>query len=117
MAAWGVAGDANRQRGVSGSEAIDWHDPGLSTRAVRDYLEALDAESLAQALPKNISLTDPQSRWTAASGGPAFYAYSTNYLVDTEHAVILDVEATPGYRTAGVESAKTMADRVKQRFQ
>jgi transposase len=112
-----VAADANRQRGVSGSEAIDWHDPGLSTRAVREYLEALDAQSLAQTLPKNISLTDPQSRWTAAPGGPAFYAYSTNYLVDTEHGLILDVEATPAHRTAEVESAKTMVDRVEQRFQ
>jgi transposase len=112
-----VAADANRQRGVSGSQPIDWNDPGLSTRAVREYLEALDAESLAQALPKNISLTDPQSRWTAAPGGPAFYAYSTNYLVDAEHGVILDVEATPAYRTAEVESAKTMVDRVEQRFQ
>jgi hypothetical protein len=112
-----VAADANTQRGVSGSEAIDWHDPGFSTRAVREYLEALDAQLLAQTLPKNISLTDPQSRWTAAPGGPAFYAYSTNYLVDTEHGLILDVEATPAHRTAEVESAKTMVDRVEQRFQ
>ena len=112
-----VAADANRQRGVSGSEAIDWNDPGLSSVAVREYLKALDAESLTQALPKNISLTDPQSRWTAAPGGPAFYAYSTNYLIDTEHGVILDVEATPAHRTAEVESTKTMVDRVEQRFQ
>ena len=112
-----VAADASRQRGVPGGEAVDWKDPGLSTRAVREYLEALDGESLAQALPKNISLTDPQSRWTAAPGGPAFYAYSTNYLVDTEHGVILDVEATPAHRTAEVESAKTMVDRVEERFQ
>jgi hypothetical protein len=67
--------------------------------------------------PKNISLTDPQSRWTAAPGGPAFYAYSTNYLVDTEHGVILDVEATPAHRTAELESAKAMVDRVEERFQ
>src|SRR5512132_921318 len=53
-----VAADANRQRGVPGSEAIDWKDPALSTRAVREYLEGLDEESLAQAVPKNISLTD-----------------------------------------------------------
>lgn len=111
-----VAADANRQRGVPNSEAVDWKDPALSTRAVREYLEALDGESLAQALPKNISLTDPQARWTAAPGGPAFYAYSTNYLVDTEHGVILDVEATPAYRTAEVESAKTMVERVEERF-
>jgi hypothetical protein len=112
-----VAADANRQRGVPGSQTVDWRDPGLGTRAVREYLEALDGESLAQALPKNISLTDPQSRWTAAPGGPAFYAYSTNYLVDTEHGVILDVEATPAHRTAELESAKAMVDRVEERFQ
>jgi hypothetical protein len=112
-----VAADASSQRGVPGSKAVDWKAPGLSTRAAREYLEALDKEALAQALPKNISLTDPQSRWTAAPGGPAFYAYSTNYLVDTEHGVIVDVEATPAHRTAEVESAKTMVDRVEQRFE
>ena len=112
-----VAADANRQRGVPGSQTVDWRDPGLGTRAVREYLEALDGESLAQAVPKNISLTDPQSRWTAAPGGPAFYAYSTNYLVDTEHGVIVDVEATPAHRTAELESAKKMVDRVEERFQ
>jgi transposase len=111
-----VAADASRQRGVPSSETVDWKDPALSTRAVREYLEALDSESLAQTLPKNISLTDPRSRWTAAPGGPAFYAYSTNYLIDTEHGVILDVEATPAHRTAEVESSKTMVDRVEERF-
>src|SRR4029453_15717805 len=111
-----VAADASRQRGGPSSQPVDWKDPRLSTRAVREYLEALDAESLAQALPKNISLTDPQSRWTAAPGGPAFYAYSTNYLVDAEHGVILDVQATPAHRTAEVASAKTMTDRVEEIF-
>ena len=47
-----VAADASRQRGVPSSQAVDWKDPRLSTRAVREYLEALDAESLAQALPR-----------------------------------------------------------------
>lgn len=111
-----VAADANRQRGVPSSEVIDWEDPALSTRAVREYLEALDGESLEQVLPKNLSLTDPQARWTAAPGGPAFYAYSTNYLVDTEHGVIVDVAATPAHRTAELESAKTMVNRVEERF-
>jgi Transposase domain (DUF772)/Transposase DDE domain len=108
-----VAADANRQRGVPSGEAIDRKDPALSTRAVREYLEALDGE----ARPKNISLTDLQARWTAAPGGPAFYAYSTNYLIDTEHGVIVDVEATPAHRTAELESAKAMVDRVEERFE
>ena len=56
-------------------------DPQGSPRAVREYLQALDASAAPEALPKSISLTDPMARWTAA-GGPAFFAYSTNYLVD-----------------------------------
>jgi transposase len=110
-----VAADASRQRRFGG-EATEWKDRARSSRAVREYLEALDAESEDEALPKNISLTDPQARWTAAPGGPAFYAYSTNYLIDTEHAVIVDVEATTAHRTAEVEVTKTMIDRVEARF-
>jgi hypothetical protein len=61
--------------------------------AVREYLQALDASAAPEALPKSISLTDPMARWTAA-GGPAFFAYSTNYLVDVQAGIIVDVEAT-----------------------
>ena len=111
-----VAADANRQRGVPSTEIVDWKERALSTRAVREYLEALDADEVKQVLPKNISLTDPQASWTAAPGGPAFYAYSTNYLIDTEHGIIMDVQATPAHRTKEVESAKTMIDRVEQQF-
>ncbi|ABA74798.1 putative transposase, truncated [Pseudomonas fluorescens Pf0-1] len=96
-----IKADASRQRGVPGDEPVNWSDPALSTRAVREYLEALDEEALAETLPKRLSLT---ARWTAAPGGPAFYAYSTNYLIDTEHGVIMDVEPTPAHRTAEVES-------------
>jgi len=112
-----VKADANRQRGVPGNEEVDWADEKLSTRAVREYLEALDTESTpSETMPKNLSLTDPLARWTAAPGGPAFFAYSTNYLVDTAYGVILDVEATPAHRTAEVEASKAMVDRVKERF-
>lgn len=45
-----------------------------------------------------------------------FFAYSTNYLIDTAHGVILNVEATPAHRTAEVESTKVMVDRVEARF-
>ena len=112
-----VKADANAQRGVPGSEPVDWTDPKLSTRAVREYLEALDAEELAEAMPKKISLTDPQASWTAATGGPAFFAYSTNYLIDTACGIILDVDATPANRSAEVEVTKTMIDRVEARLE
>ena len=64
----------------------------LRTRAVREYLAALDE---SRAPPKSVSLTDPQASWTCAPGGPAFFAYSTNYLIDVEHGVIVGVDATP----------------------
>jgi hypothetical protein len=111
-----IKADASRQRGVPGDNEINWRDPALSTRAVREYLEALDEEALGEALPKRLSLTDPLSRWTAAPGGPAFFAYSTNYLIDVEHGVIMDVEPTPAHRTAEVESTKTMIERVEEQF-
>ena len=66
--------------------------------------------------PKNVSLTDPAARWTAAPGGPAFFAYSTNYLIDLQAGIIVDVEATPAHRTQEVDSTKTMIDRVEERF-
>ena len=49
-------------------------------------------------------------------GGPAFYAYSTNYLVDVQAGIIVDVEATPTLRTDEVNSARTMLERVEERF-
>jgi transposase len=111
-----VAADASGMRGVPGAEPIDWANPALNTRAVREYLEALDEEALAEAMPRRVSLTDPQSRWTAATRDRAYFAYSTNYLIDTAHGVIVDVEATPAYRPAEVESTKVMIERVEERF-
>ena len=111
-----IAADASGPRGIAKGEEIDWTNPALNTRAVREYLEALDEEALAETLPRRISLTDPQSSWTGATGDQPFFAYSTNYLIDTAHGVILDVEATPANRTAEVDSTKVMIERVEERF-
>ena len=96
---------------------------------MREYLSALDAGNPTtdddeppapptgpSSPPKNISLTDPAARWTAAPGGPAFYAYSTNYLIDLAAGIIVDVEATPAHRTEEVDSTRTMIERVEKRF-
>src|SRR3546814_20760266 len=108
-----IAANANKQRSVPGTGPVDWSSPALSTRAVREYLEGLDGEALAEAMPKRLSLTDPQSSWTAALGGPAFFAYSTNYLIDTAHGVIMDVAATPrsAARRVGKECVSTCRSR------
>lgn len=111
-----IAADASHQHSVQAGEAIDWTNPAPGNRAVREYLDALDDEVLAEVVPRKTSLSDPQSRWTAATGGIAFFAYSTNYLIDTAHGVILDVEATPANRTEEVASTKVMVDRVEERF-
>ena len=108
-----IKADANRQRVIDKDDDDDWPTPRLSTRPVREYLSSLD-ESRKPA--KRLSQTDPSARWTAAPGGPAFFAYSTNYLIDVKAGVILDVEATPAYRPDEVESMKTMVERVQDRF-
>ena len=98
-----IKADANRQRGVAGSDPMDWTDPKIATRPVREYIAALDAEITPVGKPaKNISLTDPASRWTAALGGPAFYAYSANYLIDLDVGIIIDSETTTARRTEEV---------------
>ena len=77
---------------------------------MREYLDGLEEDDpVPVAKPKKISPSDPQARWTAAPGGPAFYAYSTNYLVDTDAGIIVDVEATPAHRSLEVQSTKTIA--------
>lgn len=122
-----IKADANRARGVPGEET-DWRQGNGCSRAVREYLAGLEEnnpmadDSSAErpepsSPPKNISLTDPAARWTAAPGGPAFYAYSTNYLIDLAAGIIVDVEATPAHRTQEVDSTRTMIDRVERRFQ
>jgi hypothetical protein len=89
-------------------------DPSQATRAVTDYLAALQASG--SSIPSQVSLTDPEARWTAAPAGPAVFAYSTNYLVDVDAGIIVDVEATPAIRSAEVDSARSMLERVEKRL-
>ncbi|MGI9403081.1 MAG: transposase [Hyphomicrobium sp.] len=88
--------DASRYRGVAGDEPIDWSDPRLNTRAVREYLDALDPEpDPVRKPPKTISLSDPSSAWTAKANKRVQFGYGLNYLIDNDNAIIVDVEATP----------------------
>ena len=107
-----VKADASRQHHHEDDD--DW---GGGGRAIDEYLDALDGDdALSVSPPKRVSQTDPAARWTAAPGGPAFYAYSTNYLIDTAAGIIVDVEATPALRSLEVQSTKTMIERVDERF-
>jgi hypothetical protein len=64
-----------------------------------------------------VSPSDPAARWTGAHGGQAYFAYSTNYLVDVENAIIVDVEATTAIRRAEVLAAKRVIQRSLERFE
>jgi Transposase DDE domain len=66
--------------------------------------------------PKFISRSDPAAQWTGAHKGHAFFAYANNYLIDTDHGVIVDVEATRAIRQAEVGAARTMLERTETRF-
>src|SRR5476651_2396204 len=103
-----IKADANRQNGIEGEKGL----PSAATgRAIEEYLAVLDDAAFGAATevtPKFISPADPAARWTGAHGGQAFFAYSTNYLIDVDHAIIVDVEATTAIRQAEVLAAKRM---------
>ena len=106
-------GDRSRVEGAAGlpQDAV--------SRAVEEYLAVLDDAAFGAATevtPKFIAPADPAARWTAAHRGPAFFAYSANYLIDTDHAVIIDVEATTAIRQAEVLAAKRMVERSLEGF-
>jgi transposase len=110
-----IKADANRQRCVPGAEGLP---PEAASRAIDEYLAVLDDAAFGGATPvtpKFISPADPASRWTGANKGPAFFAYSTNYLIDLDYAVIVDVEASTAVRPAEITAAKTMIERVAER--
>ena len=110
-----IKAEANRERSVPGDPGLP---PEASSRAIDEYLAVLDDAAFGGATPvtpKFISPVDPAARWTAANKGPAFFAYATNYLIDLEHAVIVDVEASTAVRPAELTAARTMIERVRDR--
>jgi transposase len=114
-----IQADANKQRSVPGHEWRLDQIPANAGQAVKDYLAKLDDAAFGAAsdkVPKFVSPSDPAAQWTGALRGPAFFAYADNYLIDTDNAVIIDVEATRAIRQAEVGAARTMIDRVAQRF-
>ena len=114
-----VKADASRKSGFAGAELPGRQlDSAQATRAVREYLDGIDEEASRrlEVDRKNISPTDPAAQWTCAPGGPAFFAYSTNYLIDVQAGVIVDVEATSAHRTVEVDATRTMIERTEQRF-
>jgi len=61
-----IKADANRSRSTAREGAEDLRDPRQATRAVREYLAALDEQGEPVTVPASISPTDPAARWTDA---------------------------------------------------
>ena len=109
--------DASRYHGVADDEEIEWSDSRLKTRAVREYLAALDpVPNPDRKPPKVISLSDPSSAWTAKANKRVLFGYGLNYLIDNAQAIIVDVEATPARTYDEVAATKTMLGRTQDRF-
>ncbi len=112
-----IRADASEIRSIDKDDPVDWSDPEVASRPVTEYLDAIDQTKGQKEAPrKKISLTDPSARWTAAVGGRARFTWSTNYLLDVETSVIVDVEATPAYRVSEVNAARLMIERTEDRF-
>ena len=114
-----IEADANRQRSIPGVEWKKQIDPAAATRAVKEYLATLNDAAFGAATevqPKFVSRSDPAAQWTGALKGPAFFAYADNYLIDVQHGVIVDVEASRAIGQAEVGAARTMIERTEERF-
>ena len=115
-----IEADANKCRST---ERDKWDpqaiDPGTASRAAREYLATLDDEAWGAASkvkPKFVAPSDPAAQWTGAQKSKAIFAYADNYLIDVQHGVIMDVEASRAIRQAEVGASRTMIERTEQRF-
>lgn len=99
-----IKADANRQKGIEGDKELP---PEATGRAINEYLAVLDDAAFGAATevpPKFVSPADPAARWTGAHGGQAFFAYSTNYLVDVENAIIRGNHGNPAGGGVGCQA-------------
>ncbi len=113
-----IEADASRFQRVKGNE-VEWTEEQINSRPVREYLESLDSEPSPTSRarkPKAMSPVDPAAAWTARGRNKIMFAYSLNYLIDMEHAVIVDVEPTPTRITKEVDATEIMVERTEQCF-
>src|ERR1044071_2820911 len=126
-----IRADAGNKKRVPGDQPIAWPQAEEASRAVREYLAALDAAHHDETgtddggsngsgnrgkPPKQVSLTDPQAAWVARKNTDPFFAYDANYLIDNEAGIIVDAEGTRANRRAEIAITGTMLERVRDRF-
>jgi transposase len=124
-----IRADVDRMKRVPGDAPSAWPKPEAASRAVRDYLAALDAARPAEdggnadgdgggdgKPPKQVSTTDPQATWVGRKDIKPFFAYDANYLIDNKAGVIIDAEGTRANRSDEIAVTQTMVERVERCF-
>jgi len=128
-----IKADVDKKKRAPGDQPIAWPKAAEASRAVREYLAALDAARNDEKdggeddggssgsgsrgkPPKEVSLTDPQATWVARPGVDPFFAYDANYLIDNKVGIIVDAEGTRANRIEEIAVTQTMMDRVRRRF-
>ena len=128
-----IKADVDKKKRMPGDQPIAWPKAEEASRAVREYLTALDnartdeendgrdgddsgsGVSRRRKPPKEVSLTDPQAAWVARKGTDPLFSYDANYLIDNKAGIIVDAEASsltrpvllPGQPEAGHGGART----------
>lgn len=119
-----IKADVNQIKRVPGDKPIDWPDDKQASRAVTEYLNALD-QDLPEASkggrrakpPKAISLTDPHAAWvTKRQKERPIFVYDANYLIDNKLGIIVDAEGTRANRIDENRVCVSMVERVIRRF-
>jgi transposase len=120
-----IKADVDQTKRMPGDEAVNWPKPEEASRAVAEYLAALDeAHHVTEDIdhgdhdrkpPKQISLTDPQAAWVARKKMSPFFAYDANYLIDNKLGIIVDAEGTRANRSEETAVTETMIARVARR--
>ena len=102
-----IRADVDKKKRTPGDQPVSWPKAEEASRAVREYLTALDAaQNHAESSedddkfdggsrrkpPKEVSLTDPQAAWVARKNTDPFFAYDANYLIDNKAGIIVDAE-------------------------
>jgi hypothetical protein len=119
-----VRADVDQFKQVPGDESIDWPDEDQASRAVAEYLSALDRDAPEARTDgrrtkprKAISLTDPQASWlTKKQMERPHFVYDANYLIDNKLGVIVDAEGTRATRIEENRVCISMVERVIRRF-
>ena len=117
-----IAADANKQRSIAESGLAQ----GSRSGKVKPCGEGVSGDPRrygVRATSDVVPKVRPRRPIRQPSGqkplckGPAFFAYSDNYLIDVKFGVIVDVEASRAIRSGReVGAAKTMIERTEERF-